>query len=179
VSRRDARGRRSAQTALHEIASTLARMLAPVLAHTSEEVWQELPEKDTIESVHLASFPQVRNDRSDPELAARWAQIIELRDRVLLKLEEARQGGKIGKPLESRLRLVADGNLYGLLKPYERVLPSVFIVSQVELLEGEKEEIEVQQPLGTKCGRCWLVLESVGRHPEYDGLCDRCFEAIG
>jgi isoleucyl-tRNA synthetase len=35
--------RRSAQTALYEIASALTRMLSPILSHTAEEAWQMLP----------------------------------------------------------------------------------------------------------------------------------------
>jgi isoleucyl-tRNA synthetase len=179
ASARDSRLRRSAQTALYEITSTLARLLAPILAHTAEEVWQQLDGAGKAESVHLSRFPEPRPERIDQELAQRWATILELRDRVMLKLEEARQSGKIGKPLESRVRLVLERELHDELKPYEAQLPSIFIVSQVELTASEKEDISVEAPLGRKCDRCWLVLESVGGHPEHPGLCDRCFEAIG
>jgi isoleucyl-tRNA synthetase len=50
--------RRSSQTALHEIASVLCRLLAPVLVHTCEEVWAALPAAGAkCESVHLFEDP--------------------------------------------------------------------------------------------------------------------------
>jgi isoleucyl-tRNA synthetase len=174
----DSRLRRSAQTALHDIVSTLSRLMAPILVHTMEEVWRELPDGNKAQSVHLAPFPEARPERLDEQLAARWQTILEVRDRVLLKLEEARQAGVIGKPLESSVALTVEKDLYEALKPYEQALPNVFIVSQVELAEGTEERIEVRPPAGAKCERCWLVLESVGSHPEHPTLCDRCKEAI-
>lgn len=179
ASRADSKERRSAQTALYEIARSLARMLAPVLAHTAEEVWQYLPGGKE-ESVHLASFPEVNSDRMDNELAERWARLLEVRDKVLLALEEARQGGVIGKPTESLVVLRAPGELYGFLKGYADMLPCVFIVSQVELIESDAKELSVEAlpPKGAKCDRCWLVLESVGADREHSTLCDRCVEAI-
>ncbi|MGC8861366.1 MAG: isoleucine--tRNA ligase [Armatimonadota bacterium] len=174
----DSRARRSAQTALYDILSTLVRLVAPILVHTAEEVWQEMPRADREESVHLTCFPEVRAELVDELLAGRWSKILEVRDRVLLALERARQTGIIGKPLESRVELAVPKELYDFLKPYENILPAVFIVSQVELSEAETERIEVRPPLGRKCDRCWLVLESVGTHPEHPTLCERCFQAV-
>ena len=179
TSRADSRERRSAQTALYEIAHALARMLAPILAHTAEEVWQYLPGGKE-ESVHLASFPEARRDRMDDELAGRWTRLLEVRDKVQLALEEARQSGRIGKPMESLVILRAPGKLYGFLKDCADMLPCVFIVSQVELIESDAEELSVEAlpPKGEKCDRCWLVLESVGNSTEHPTLCDRCVSAI-
>jgi isoleucyl-tRNA synthetase len=50
------RSRRSAQTVLFEVASTLLPLLAPVLSFTAEEAWQQLPGRPA-ESVFLASLP--------------------------------------------------------------------------------------------------------------------------
>ena len=93
--------------------------------------WQAMPGTGREESVHLAAFPRVRDELVDAELAARWARIMEVRERVLAALEEARQSGKIAKPLASRVLVAAPDDLYEFLKPYAEMLPSVFIVSQV------------------------------------------------
>ena len=179
ASANDSPRRRCAQTALYEILSALTRILAPVISHTAEEVWQLMPGTDKAESVILAEFPEVHPAWTDNELAGRWSRIFEVRDKVLMALEEARQAGRIGKPLESRVRLSAPAELYEFLKPYACLLPSVFIVSQVQLEKGGDEiDVEVQPPAGEKCERCWLVLESVGSHAEHPTLCDRCFGAI-
>lgn len=181
ASARESVERRSAQTALYEILSALVRMVSPILVHTAEEVWQAMPGDGREKSVHLAAFPSVREDYIDEALASKWARILEVRDKVLGALEEARQNGKIGKPLESKVKLTAPGELYEFLKPMEAMLPSIFIVSQVELNEGKVEElvVEVMLPVGEKCARCWLVLESVGSNSDHPQLCSRCIEAIG
>ncbi len=172
--------RRSAQTALYEILSALTRMLSPIISHTAEEVWQIMPGKDKAESIILESFPEPNSAWVDTELAQRWSRIFEVRSRVMLALEEARQAGIIGKPMESRVTLTASGELYDFLNPYSTILPSVFIVSQISLKKGNSDEmsVEVQSPQGEKCERCWLVLESVGNHADHPTLCDRCRQAI-
>ena len=187
ASGRHSRERRSAQTALYEILSALIRMMAPILVHTAEEAWQAMPRwglepgihKE--ESVHLAHFPTVRQDWMDAGLAQRWARILEVRDRVLAALEEARQSGKIGKPLESKVTIAAPDELYALLEPYAGTLPAVMIVSQVALERSQSGDIEVRvdAPEGEKCARCWLVLQSVGSNADHPQLCNRCAAAIG
>ncbi len=183
ASKADSKLRRSAQTALYVVISALVRTMAPILVHTAEEVWQAMPaesEESQNSSVHLSAFPEVNEGWMDAGLAARWARINEVRDKVLAALEEARQSGKIGKPLESRVTISAPAELYAFLKPYEAVLPSVMIVSQLELKESDGPEltVDVQPPLGENCARCWLVLESVGGHSDAPELCTRCHEAL-
>lgn len=173
--------RRSAQTALYEILSALVRMLAPVLAHTTEEVWKYMPGEGRPVSVHLDEFPEVQEEYLDEELGARWQRIFEVRDEVLGAIEQARQSGVIGKPLESRVRILAPEPLYGLLKAYEADLPAVMIVSQVVLdraADGEPLTVEVGPPEGEKCQRCWLVLDTVGKNSEHPMLCARCREVV-
>jgi len=63
----DSSARRSAQTAIWQIAEALVRLVAPILSFTAEEVWQQLPKLAAREaSVHIAWFPE---DGSVPE---RW-----------------------------------------------------------------------------------------------------------
>lgn len=54
--------RRGSQTVLYEIVSALARLMAPILSFTAEEIWQVLPESTKEGSkpvgVHLADFPE-------------------------------------------------------------------------------------------------------------------------
>ena len=51
-------GRRSAQTAVYRIASTLLRLIAPITVFTAEEVWKHLPRAASEPvSVHMATFP--------------------------------------------------------------------------------------------------------------------------
>ncbi|MCX6346210.1 MAG: isoleucine--tRNA ligase [Armatimonadetes bacterium] len=176
----DSTERRSAQTALYEILSALTRMLSPIISHTAEEVWQIMPGKGKAESIILESFPEPNAGWVDAELAKRWSRIFEVRSKVLLALEEARQAGTIRKPMESQVTLTAPGKLYDFLSSYSAILPSILIVSQVVIKKGDSKEmsVEVQSPQGEKCERCWLVLESVGNHADHPTLCDRCRQTI-
>jgi isoleucyl-tRNA synthetase len=67
-----------------------------------------------------------------------------------------------------------------LLKERENQLPAIFIVSQVELLESEKDVIEimVEHASGTKCERCWNWSETVGQDPRFPTIDARCVRQI-
>jgi isoleucyl-tRNA synthetase len=171
--------RRSAQTAMHRLAETLARLLAPILVHTAEEVWDYLTIPNKPESVHLADFPTAGT--VDTELLARWETLLQVRDVVNKGIEEGKQSGAIGKPLESKVELTADESTYQALTPYLPVLPAVFVVSQVALNNGRSESgvmVSVSPAEGEKCARCWLIKTDVGAHSEHPALCGRCADAV-
>ena len=129
-------GRRSAQTAIHRIASSLVRLFAPILVFTAEEIWKHLPHLSTdTESVHIASFPKAEYlyPGVNAELTKKWADLLELRKEVLGCLEEARAAKRIGGSLESRVIFSASGDFAAFLDSNSRWLPALFIVSQVEV----------------------------------------------
>jgi isoleucyl-tRNA synthetase len=170
--------RRSAQTALYRIADALARMLAPILAFTADEIWENLPgASNRLASVHLAEFPEARQGR-DTRLLARWNQIFDVRDEVLRALEEARTAKLIGSSLEARVRLAARGDTYDLLEQYRDQLRYIFIVSQVEVTRAGDDarpvEVRIERAAGQKCERCWNYSTRVGDWDRYPTVCERC-----
>jgi len=177
-------GRRSAQTALYEILSALARLMAPILTFTAEEVWKFLPGKpDQAESVHLALFPEVRREFLDEKLADEWEQIWEVRAVVTKALEEARQEKRIGLSLDAHVDLYAPEKVFPLLRRYEEDLKSIFIVSSVSLQPSEAQGRKdlwavVSRAKGKKCERCWNYDLGVGQIEDHPTICPRCFEAI-
>jgi isoleucyl-tRNA synthetase len=55
----------------------------------------------------------------------------------------------------------------------------VAIVSNVELDPSSgRPFVQVNPAPGTKCVRCWRVLEEVGRQPSHPSLCLRCADAV-
>ncbi len=173
--------RRSAQTALFTLAETLARLLAPVLVHTSEEVFDFLyagGKAGKPDSIHLADFPVYREP--DTALLARWEPVLRVRETVNKALEEARQAGTIGKPLEARVTLKTDAAHEAALRPLESLLPGLFLVSQVGLEPGGEEGVTagVSAAEGVKCARCWLLKTDVGADPAYPDVCGRCADAL-
>src|SRR5208282_1922627 len=77
------KARRSAQTVLWKITEALARLVAPILSFTAEEVWDYLPPVEGREaSVHLALFhePHKVFSQNATELLEEWKQLFAIRD---------------------------------------------------------------------------------------------------
>ncbi|PYR55560.1 MAG: isoleucine--tRNA ligase [Acidobacteria bacterium] len=168
--------RRSAQTAMYVIADGLARLLAPIVPVTADELWRHLPgERDG--SVHIAEFPDDLASLRDDALVERWTRLIAIRDDVNRALEGARQAKEIGTSLGARVSLEAGGEDAALLEEYEQDLAMLFIVSQVELKRtaGNGVTVSVSRADGDKCPRCWRFVDALS--PE--GICDRCARALG
>ncbi|MEK7404335.1 MAG: isoleucine--tRNA ligase [Acidobacteriota bacterium] len=180
-----ARARRSAQTALWRIAWALVRLLAPLLSYTTEEVWSHLRKPaGAPDSVHLDLFPEPEEltaglAERHRGRAANWERLMPVRDSVLKRLEIARQEKTIGAPLEARVRLRANGDLYPLLAEYAAELPALFIVSQVALEQGgDGLGVEVERAAGLKCERCWKYSTAVGSNADWPTICPPCAEAV-
>jgi isoleucyl-tRNA synthetase len=172
--------RRSAQTAMFETVATLAKLLAPIVPFTADEVWSFLPGRKT-ESVHLADFPKVDQSLRDEELEQRWRKVRAVRAAVDLELEKERQAGRIGKSLEAQVEIEPDNEAaYGLLKALGPTLETVLIVSQVHVGRptGSEPRVKVSHAAGRKCARCWRWTEDVGTDGAHPGLCGRCADVI-
>jgi isoleucyl-tRNA synthetase len=179
----DSHERRSAQTAMYVMADGLARLIAPILPVTADEMWRHLP-GNREPSVHLAEFPAGADVEAlaDRELVARWERLIAVRDEVNRALEHARQGKIIGNSLGARVALVASGAAAALLERYRRDLPMLFIVSQVSLEIADRPDdivgVDVTRAEGHRCARCWRTVEAVSSAADTSGLCDRCVAAV-
>lgn len=195
TSRADSKERRSAQTAMYEILEALVKMLAPVLAFTSEEVWQFMPHRSTNdpESVQLNYWPEPNEKYENAALKEKWDRIIEIRDVVSKALEIARTEKIIGHSLNAKVTIFADKENYDFIEPIKKDLVTVFIVSDFELKgydeasDGKYYEdpdvkgirVNISMASGSKCERCWMISESVGKNEKHPTLCDRCAEVVG
>jgi isoleucyl-tRNA synthetase len=169
--------RRSAQTALYRIADSLCRLLSPILVFTSDEAWENLPGRDEA-SVHIAEFPQTAGAQAN-SLLNNWERLFGIRDEVLRALEEARTAKSIGSSLEAKVVLTADKDTTMFLMDYFRELRYLFIISQVEVHEGDALKVEIRRADGQKCERCWNYSMHVGEYQKYPTVCERCADALG
>ena len=175
--------RRSAQTALYRIAEALARMLAPILAFTADEIWEDLPgDEARPASVHLSELPRADAAR-DEGLAAGWRRLFEVRDEVLGALEQARIAKTIGGSLEAAVEIAASGQTLELLQQHRDDLRYIFIVSEVELEPAGEAKIDnwaikIRRAEGKKCERCWNYSRRVGESSRYPTVCERCVSAL-
>jgi isoleucyl-tRNA synthetase len=183
------RERRSAQTAMYAILDTLTRLMAPVLSFTADEIWGYLPGEREV-SVHLAGFPQLGAELTDPVLEARYDQMLAVRGEVSKQLEQARTAKLIGAGLEAKVTLAAaPGALRDLLQAEATELATLFIVSQAELADtladGTPAEalpgltIRVERAEGDKCPRCWTYSTGIGTNTVHPEICPRCAAALG
>lgn len=179
--------RRAAQTVLYEALDALVRLLTPVLAFTTEEIYSHMPVVgERLASVQLLDMPEVNESYIDLDLEKKWDKIQEIRKEVLRSLEMARQSKVIGNSLEAKVELFVDGEVAALLQPMSEELTTLFIVSQVSLqplkeapAEATKAEelplaVLVAPATGGKCERCWMYHEAVGQDAEHTTLCPRC-----
>ena len=184
--RADSPLRRGSQTVLYEIIVAMTKLMAPVLSFTAEEIWRSLATQMTgtpdATSVHLSQFPDACLDWQDAALAQRWDQLLKYREQVQGVLEVSRRDKVIGSSLEAAVEMRAVGDDLAFLKSYERDLPTVFIVSQVRVVQGGDASTPVSVVASkssfAKCERCWNYREAVGKDATHPTLCDRCVEAV-
>jgi len=168
--------RRSAQNALYQIAHSLARLIAPILSFTAEEVSEVLGGKND-ESVFLGEWHPLPDAQLDGDAIAAWQKIGTWRARVNKQLEEARAAGLIGSALAAEVDVYAAGEDYDVLARLGEDLRLVFITSRATVHRAATEaggHIDVSASLHDKCERCWHYREDVGSDANHPTLCGRC-----
>ncbi len=169
---------RSAQTVLYTIADGLARLLAPVLPFTADEVFTAMSGRAD-GSVHTALFPTV--EETDQGLLDRWEMLLEVRSAVTKALEEARARKEIAASQEALVDIEAPSAVLASLKRYGATaagfpspLAALFIVSDARAREGSELRVGIERARGAKCERCWNYSEKVGTFAVHPSVCERC-----
>jgi isoleucyl-tRNA synthetase len=172
--------RRSAQTALHFIAQTLAQLLSPIITHTAEEVWQSLPGENKPLSILLSQLPDDPFSVHDAAMLERWEPVLAVRETVNKALEQARQSEIIRRSQEAALHMKVDAETWSALKPFLADLPTLYMVSSVAVEPWDEEEVSVivRRANGQKCPRCWQIRIDIGTDTDYPELCVRCASAV-
>jgi isoleucyl-tRNA synthetase len=171
--------RRSAVRTLGMLTSGMARLLAPILVHTAEEVWQRLPQSlRSEESIHLAEFPQPGTEWDDERLQADFDELLEWREWIYQAIELVRAGKTIGHSLDASITMTAPEKELAVLRKYENILRTFLIVSEVKLAEGANKEVVVLPHAGEKCPRCWIHYSKLGTDPAHPKVCERCANAL-
>jgi len=173
----DSRARRSAQNALYHIIHALARLMAPILSFTGEEVWELLRGEEGCCVLEKEWHVMPMISRDDANLALDWAVIMNWRVKVNKQLEEARAAGLIGSALAAEVDVYAADEDYTTLARLGADLRFVFITSRATVHRVANEtgqRIEVAASQHAKCERCWHYREDVGADAQHPTLCGRC-----
>lgn len=186
-------------TILHQ---TVAKLFAPILPHTCEEVWDFVPGNSPgkAESVHLTEWPQVDPSWEDPAIRSLFQNFLDLRSSLYVEIERRRRSGAIGSSQAACVKaFVASEDLFLLLQEKRDLFEKLSIISELQLFHapdldhvyehpewGGREQQDGTRDLErhiiwrvdpstfSKCQRCWNYRESVGRDAGYPDLCERC-----
>ena len=188
VEKKESEVRRSTQTAVYHILSSLTKMIAPILAYTSNEIWQAMPHaaSDNREHVLLNDMQKPCDEWSFSEVEEHYNKLFDLRDDILKALEIARANKLIGKSLDAKVTVYTeDEGKAELLRSFGDAISTILIVSETEIVNGAAPEgaytegegglgVVVTVAEGCKCDRCWMHTKN-GKETEDGGfICYRC-----
>lgn len=191
--KKDSFGRRSAQTVMYIVLNSLVRILASILSFTSEETWKFMAhvKEDNADSVFFNEMPSYRDDYNFPAEEEHFNSLFDVRDGVMKALEMARANKLIGKSLEAKVVVYGskENKAMQLFEQDKDILETVFIVSQLELSNGEPdgeffddEENEIKVKVlpadGEKCVRCWIHATEPTTDSYGQTLCTRCARVV-
>ena len=149
---------------LNIILETLLKWFAPILVFTTDEIYSLISKKD--ESIHELSFVDVPKEWENEELCKKWEKLFKVKQEANIAIEEKRANKEIGSSLEAEIKITTSKEIYDLFEDLD--LNEYFITSKAEkILSNEQNElkIEVKKTSGSKCPRCWKILNS---------SCNRC-----
>ncbi len=175
--------RRAAQTAMYIILDGMTRMVAPILAYTSDEIWKYMPHASDADPRHVVynDMPKPVAVDADESFIAKWDKIHELRDTVKKSMEVAVGDKLIKGSLEAAVSISCTGEEYDFVKSVENELKAAFIVSDVRIVKDDSAKelkAEVSRAPGEKCERCWSYSTTVGQDAENPCVCARCAQVL-
>ena len=178
IEKKDSLRRRQIQTVFYYLTDGLARLWAPILSYTMEEVYSYFkPEAD---SVLLESMPSTLAVSDSEAIKQKWEQYLLVRSDLLKALEVAKSEGYIKKALECKLYYSPKPEYADCLQGLSNHdLAQLVIASDFEVVSEKYDEyptgyIKVEKIEGHICPRCWNVVKDV----DEDGLCPRCHDIL-
>ena len=180
--------RKSALTTIDILCDAVLKWLAPILVFTCDEAWLAYRPNQAA-SVHMLTFRDDLSARSDPEIAAKWERIRDVRRVVTGALEIERAQKRIGSSLEAApVVYIADPDLRSILASVD--LAEVCITSDIEiraepapnsafrLADIAGVAVVPARAAGRKCARSWRYSLAVGSDPDYPDVTPRDAAAL-
>jgi isoleucyl-tRNA synthetase len=191
--------RRSCQTVLSLVLERLAGLIAPVLCHMAEDIWQNLPYPVAETSVFERGWPTAPDGWRQAQLEAPMERILELRSLVNRQLESCRSSGQLGASLEAQVQLELEEGSASTAEALRWLAssshPSVDNLADWLLVSGLNEggaapaellaeasgngiTVRIAKAEGQKCERCWHYETDIGQHSAHPSLCGRCVAVL-
>jgi isoleucyl-tRNA synthetase len=183
VEARNAKIRRANLTVLSEVYNTLVRLIAPVLAFTTDEIWSFMGMKG---SVHMEKYYRLDPKYNNPEVHDRVNKVAEIKKDLLKSLENLRRDKVIKTSLEADIQIfVKDDSAKKIMSEMGDELRRFLQVAKVGLAGSDSgltpydcSSISSARSKGKKCIRCWNYYDKLGSDPDHPELCERCTAVI-
>ncbi|MFK7851404.1 MAG: isoleucine--tRNA ligase [Akkermansiaceae bacterium] len=165
--------RLASQAAMYEIFSSISRLLAPILAYTTEEAWEHAP--FTKGSIHLEDFPVASSDHAPAQATADAERLFQIRAVMQTAIEAKVQAKEFTRNNEAAVELTlpeSDSSLVEKLKDRE-FATEFFIIADLSVKRGSElsaEAVKTELPLCPRCRKHEPVISS--------GLCQRCDDVV-
>jgi len=143
---------------LNIILESLLKWFAPILVFTTDEIYSLINQDD--ETIHEQFFVEIPSTWKNSQLNEKWVKLFKLKQVANVAIEEKRSNKEIGSSLEAEIKITANTKTFELLDDLD--LAEYFITSKAEKIKSENEvelKIEVKKTSGSKCPRCWKILE--------------------
>ncbi len=177
--------RRAARFVLAKLHDVLTRLVAPLVPHTAEELWEFLPPAlKTLSSVHLAEFPESEPVWADSERDAEWEKLLDIRGQIFQSLEANRRDKIIGSGQEAVVTYRVSSSDAPFVTEHQELLTTLCIISELRVVVDDQIEmggvaaVESSKSTHAKCERCWNLRPSVGQDASHPTLCDRCVRVV-
>ena len=160
--------RKNCVIVLNIILESLLKWFAPILTFTTEEIYSLVSKNK--DSIHEKLFVNIPTRWKNEELNNKWIKLFKIKQEANIAIEEKRTNKEIGSSLEAEIKITSNSKNLELFKGLD--LAEYFITSKAETIKSDKQkniQIEVKKTSGTKCERCWKILEK---------KCERCEKAI-
>ena len=172
------------QTVIFNCYDTLLRLLNPVIPFTMDEALNSF-NLYGVKNAQMLDFPKVTHEYGE-EILNEYKWILKLRADVLKGIEIVRRNNEIGSAQQASVIIeVKDENNY-LDKYYADEFAKLFIVSSARVVknledttyEGEIAKVKVLKAEGTKCDRCWNIVDHTFETAEGEHICERCHGVV-
>jgi isoleucyl-tRNA synthetase len=164
--------RKASVWVMGQLFDALVKLLAPVLAYTSEEAWEHAGREG---SIHEQDFPKVNPKYATTEAIETIDKLLEIKTVMQAAIEEKVQGKEFKKNNEASVTLTVppSNTCLELLKDHQ-FATEFFIVSELKIEEGDILSAVVEATSHPMCPRCRKYEPPVNG----DGLCQRCADAV-
>jgi isoleucyl-tRNA synthetase len=164
--------RRASQTAMYDVFTALAKLLAPILAYTADEAWEHAP--FTEGSVHEQDFPEADPAFASGKATAKVNRLLEIRKVLQTAIEERIQAKEFSKNNEAAVTLVVPEKeaVYDLLRD-RQFATEFFIIADLDVSAGPALSAKAAKTKHKMCPRCRRY-EPLGK----GGVCKRCESVV-